>query len=102
MVQCSECIYWFQEENSNLGQCRKHAPQPKVMTKGTGPFVGPYNYRSIWPYTRDTDACGEGTAGARPKFKPETRDQTLIKEELKTPNSFDEMVKRARVKNDNK
>ena len=96
IVQCSECIYWLPEENSNFGQCRRLPPSPEVAKSGGGPFIGPTNYRAIWLYTRDSDGCGEGRAGKRQVPKEEIRDQTSIREEKRTPQSFDEMVKRAR------
>jgi len=98
IVQCSECIYWLPEENNNFGQCRRLPPSPEGAKSGGGPFVGVYNYRVIWPYTRDIDGCGEGRAGKRQIPKEERRDQTNIREERRTPNSFDELVQKARGK----
>lgn len=98
IIQCSECIYWLPEENNNFGQCRRLPPAPEVAKSGGSPFIGHANYRAIWLYTRDVDGCGEGRAGKRQMPKEEIRNQTSIREEKKTPQSFDDMVRKARVK----
>ena len=99
IIQCPECIYWFQEENSDFGQCRRNAPRPKVITTSPGAFIGPYNARAIWPYTRGTDGCGGGERGKRSDFTFEFRNQTSLREERKSPDSFNGMVERAKRDN---
>lgn len=89
IIQCVDCIYWLEEEKSpHFGQCRLKAPLPEVSGK-VGAFVGPYNWRTIWPYTRDADGCGEGKPGTRMRPKEQMKDQVV---------PFDDLVKNAREK----
>lgn len=97
--QCSECIYWLPEENARpFGQCRRLAPSPEVSGK-VGAFVGPYNWRTIWPYTRDVDGCGDGREAIKTRIKEQKEDQIVSKEQMKDQTiEFDTLVKNARSK----
>jgi hypothetical protein len=103
IIKCSECIFWLREENNNNGQCRQKAPRPLVTSK-PGAFIGPYNYKAVWPYTREADGCAEGQSGRKMRVQEEMRDQLQVRETRKpeeqpTTQSFDDQVRRARRKN---
>ena len=94
MVKCSDCSYWFQEKANNFGQCRRRAPQP--VNGPVGAFIGPHNVRATWPYTRDTDGCGDGVSMVR-VIPEETQDQTIVRDTRPpTLNPFNAAVEKAR------
>ena len=64
-VRCADCAYWLREQGpeSHMGQCRRNAPLPEVQKGGTGNFIAPMNFRTVWPYTRYMDGCGNGSRG---------------------------------------
>ncbi len=58
-VACQQCLYWEAAPDfPGWGECRRHAPSPYVMKADSN--IGPYNSRSVWPYTRVQDGCAEG------------------------------------------
>ena len=78
-IQCMDCGYWIREPNSMMGQCRRKSPSPTVEKGGGGgpsSFVAPFNYRTIWPFTREIDGCGDGKSGTM-QASNEMRDQTF-------------------------
>lgn len=94
MVNCKDCIYWFNANNTpDTGECRRSNPYPLVQA-GEMKFVGYYNFRSIWPYTRSIDWCGKGESSE--EEETEQPDVTITdQEETMAPISFHDMVFRA-------
>ncbi len=92
---CSECKYWVPNEIAiDFGQCRRKAPLPtKQISDG---FIGAYNNRAIWMYTRVNDGCGEGETGKRTLLLDEVADQTLKLETKSQFSAFDRAVQKAR------
>lgn len=103
-IKCLECIYWMTEINQpGMGLCRRHAPLPEHSEKGVNLFIGPYNRRAIWAYTRSVDGCGEGEPGRKveePKEELEQagQDQTFVIETKPQGSKFDDLIQKAREK----
>jgi hypothetical protein len=97
LLNCKACAYWYQLDNQpEWGECRAEPPSPIVTTKAGQPsFVGPYNYRAIWPYTRLIDWCGDGERRLTTKSELDfsLADQTVIAKDM----SFDDAVRMAVV-----
>ena len=96
-IYCSECEYWFQEKNNlSFGQCRAKAPIPTKASSDV--FIGPYNERAIWMFTRINDGCGEGEVRRKERVEiPEVvKDQTIKIETKSQVNAFEKAVDKAR------
>jgi len=94
-VYCAECEYWFENEHTNeFGQCRRKAPIPFVRFSDV--FIGSYNSRTIWPYVRINDGCGEGSLGKRKKISELTKDQESKIETTRELTAFETAIKKAR------
>jgi len=52
---CAKCKYW-DNANSNSGQCRRSAPQAVVFKVDSE-----VEYRSVFPETVESDWCGDFT-----------------------------------------
>lgn len=48
-ITCSTCAWWAQIDDSELGQCRLHAPRPRDHNRDS----------TRWPITAEDDWCGE-------------------------------------------
>ncbi len=94
-VYCSKCEYWLQNEMLlEFGQCRRHAPSPQKLISDA--FVGAYNNRAIWMYTRINDGCGEGKEGETLNIPGEIQDQTVKFKTRSEVNAFDDAVRKAK------
>jgi hypothetical protein len=97
LANCRSCAFWYQLVNEReFGECRKGCPDPVVTTKAAPHFVGPVNFRAIWPYTRAVDWCGE--AELRGSVKDETEITIIDQSVSVSAASFDDAVKRAAQK----
>ncbi len=97
ITYCADCEYWFKQKTNETGICRRKSPEPIHNDKG-GAFIGFFNFRVIWPFTRSVDCCGEGEIRTTPDEKPEeleevTQDQTVEVETKPQKSKFDELVK---------
>jgi hypothetical protein len=59
-------------------------------------FIGPYNQRSIWTFTRNTDFCGEGEKGEIITVPEVSENQEIKLDTLPKINSFDDKIQEAR------
>jgi len=50
---CQLCVYWAQSTDTNIGACRRHAPEP----------VPGNEQLAVWPSTLKTDWCGDFKRG---------------------------------------
>lgn len=96
ITYCTECVYWVEHTLPEFGQCRRHAPSPQ--RSGAEHFIGPYNQRSIWTFTRNTDFCGEGEKGEIVTVQEVSENQEIKLDTLPKINSFNESVVEARDK----
>jgi hypothetical protein len=75
LISCEKCEYWYvQENNPDFGVCKRNAPSPKVRPDGGG-MIGAFSDRSVWPYVRRADGCGQGVYKIEPK--PIAEEQTI-------------------------
>jgi len=59
-------------------------------------FIGPYNHRAIWLYTRNLDFCAEGETGKNEIEIPEpVEKQEITIDTLPKINAFDDAVRKA-------
>ena len=96
IVYCSECQYWVRHNLPEWGQCRRNAPSPQRSIAEH--FIGPYNQRAIWPFTRNTDFCGQGETGEQIEVPEVSENQEAKLDTLPKINSFDSSVQEAREK----
>lgn len=96
ITYCSECEYWIKHTLPEWGQCRRHAPSPQRGASDAS--IGPYNQRSIWTFTRNTDFCGEGEKGEAAVIPEVSGNQEVKLETLPKINSFNGSVVEAREK----
>jgi hypothetical protein len=74
-VLCEQCTFWeIEENNPEWGVCKRNAPSPSVRPDGGG-NIGAFSDRSIWPYVRNQDGCGQGVY--RIQKVPKSEDQTI-------------------------
>ncbi len=56
---CKNCNHWW-EHASELGSCRRHAPQPQsFLVEVESTSIAPVEAMAIWPMTLVSDRCGE-------------------------------------------
>lgn len=57
---CENCRFWA-TNNDTVGECRRNNPVPIVSggVTSTSPYV--MDRAAMWPFTRETDWCGEHT-----------------------------------------
>lgn len=64
-VECEACLFW-ERVGGGHGQCRRHAPQVRIVTpgdiRGAGKDGWP-TYHAAWPLTLADEWCGEGKRG---------------------------------------
>jgi len=97
LVYCTECRFWAPNEfTPEFGQCRRYAPSPLRSVGDT--FIGAYNNRAIWMYTRINDWCGDGENGKRQLVPETSRDQTQRFETKGEISAFEAAVEKARKK----
>ena len=75
VILCEQCEFWEILENEpDMGVCKRNAPSPKIGQDG-GANIGPFSHRSVWPYARKEDGCGQGIY--RMKKIPVADEQTV-------------------------
>jgi hypothetical protein len=56
---CNRCRWWIQAENDpDFGECRHDPPTPLITQKVEG-YMGPWNLKAYWPYSRRNDWCSK-------------------------------------------
>ena len=93
IVYCSECEFWVRHKIPEWGQCRRNAPSPIKSISDN--FIGPYNHRVVWLYTRNTDFCGQGIKGKIVVIPEVSKDQEVKLDTLPKIKSFDTQVREA-------
>ena len=53
---CRTCRFWLDMQHKGEGQCRRHAPQPRVSADNVRQ---PDDVNVVWPMMLDCDWCGE-------------------------------------------
>jgi|SRR3972149_5585290 len=92
---CGECEYWLQNDfTPEFGQCRRKAPTPQRVYSDA--FIGAYNNRAVWTYTRVNDGCGEGEKGSGLKVSETTKDQTMKFNTKGQVSAFEAAIEKAR------
>lgn len=65
IVDCADCVFWVPHFNSEMGDCRRHAPR-LIEAMANLPDADPDEQRwALWPQTFIEHGCGDGVCKPR-------------------------------------